>query len=97
MSLTLTETAVDAVRAIIAAQDAPATSGVRIVAEQVERGKYEFWLCVESQPADGDAVIEEDGARVFLGGAAAHLLDDKMLDARVDEGSNPGFVIANGP
>ncbi|HJU46743.1 MAG TPA: hypothetical protein VJ689_01315 [Gaiellaceae bacterium] len=97
MSLTLTETAIDAVRGLIAAQDAPQTSGVRIVAEEVEDGRYEFMLRVTSRPAEGDTVIEEDGARVFLGGAAAELLEDKTLDARLDEGENPGFVLADGP
>ena len=41
-----------------------------------------------------DQVLEEDGARVFLEETAAVTLDDKVLDATVDEGGGVQFSIA---
>jgi Fe-S cluster assembly iron-binding protein IscA len=45
-------------------------------------------------PAEDDEVIEEHGARVFLEPAAASLLDDKVLDANVEE-DRVAFTIAD--
>ena len=45
-------------------------------------------------PQPGDQVLEEDGARVFLEETAAVTLDDKVLDAAVDEGGGVQFSIA---
>jgi Fe-S cluster assembly iron-binding protein IscA len=45
-------------------------------------------------PAEDDEVIEERGARVFLEPEAASLLDDKVLDASVDE-NQVAFTIAD--
>jgi iron-sulfur cluster assembly protein len=39
-------------------------------------------------------VVEEDGARVFLEENAAVTLDDKILDAQVDDAGGVQFTIA---
>ena len=46
-------------------------------------------------PQPGDQVLEEDGARVFLEETAAETLDDKILDAQVDDAGGVQFTIAN--
>ena len=44
-------------------------------------------------PLPGDRVLEEDGARVFLEQNAAGTLDDKVLDAHVDEAGGVEFTV----
>lgn len=44
------------------------------------------------RPEDGDTVIDEQGARVFLGPVAAHSLDGSTLDARYDDRGRIEFV-----
>jgi len=45
-------------------------------------------------PVDGDQVIETEGARVFLEPGAAVALDDKSLDAQVDDEGTVAFTLA---
>jgi iron-sulfur cluster assembly protein len=44
--------------------------------------------------AAGDAVVEEDGAHVFLEPAAAVVLDGKSLDAQVNEQGQVAFSVS---
>ena len=53
-----------------------------------------FQLSVVPLPAEDDEVIEEQGARVFLEPEAASLLDDKILDASVEQ-NQIAFAIAD--
>jgi Fe-S cluster assembly iron-binding protein IscA len=53
-----------------------------------------FQLSVVPVPAEDDEVIEEQGARVFLEPDAASLLDDKVLDARLEQ-DKVAFTIAD--
>jgi Fe-S cluster assembly iron-binding protein IscA len=47
--------------------------------------------------APGDQVLEEDGARVFLEETAAETLEDKVLDAQVDDNGGVQFTISVQP
>jgi iron-sulfur cluster assembly protein len=78
--LTLTETARDVVRDMLDGADAMDAGGLRIAAEPSGEGEASLSLSVAEEPAEGDQVVEEDGARVFLEPAAASLLDDQVLD-----------------
>jgi iron-sulfur cluster assembly protein len=80
--LTLTDAAKDAVRDLVAGEGGPAGSGLRITAEPADEGEAELELAVVAEPEDGDQVIDEDGARLFLEREAASLLDDQVLDAQ---------------
>jgi iron-sulfur cluster assembly protein len=83
--LALTDRAVEAVKDIVSSSgEAPETGGLRLSAER-EGTEASFKLRVASLPAEDDAVIEERGARVFIEPDAAALLDDKVLDATVDQ------------
>jgi iron-sulfur cluster assembly protein len=91
-SLALTDNAVEAVKSIISSSDTE-TSGLRMVAEPAgERANLQ--LSVVPLPAEDDEVIEERGARVFLEPEAASLLDDKVLDASVEQ-DQVAFTIAD--
>ena len=74
--LAITEAARDAIRGIIEESEIGPTGGLRIFGSDDE---FEFELAPE--PADGDEVIREGGAVVFLDQTTAVLLADKVLDA----------------
>jgi iron-sulfur cluster assembly protein len=84
--LALTEDAAVAVRGVLAAEELPDEAGVRISADETGGGgEAEFDLSLAVAPTEGDQVIEEGGARVFLDETAASLLDDQVLDAVVHD------------
>jgi Fe-S cluster assembly iron-binding protein IscA len=90
--LTLTETAQTQIRNLVAAPELPEDAGVRIASNP----EGALTLALAAGPADGDAVVEEGGARVFLEQEAGALLDDKTLDAGVDPEGNLQFAINPG-
>jgi Fe-S cluster assembly iron-binding protein IscA len=82
--LTLTDTAVVAVRSLVTNLDVDDDAGgLRIAAG--ERGDA-LDLALVDGPEGADAEVETGGAHVYLDSTAAQLLDDKVLDARLDEG-----------
>jgi iron-sulfur cluster assembly protein len=92
--LALTDNAVEAVKNIISSSDEPSEmSGLRMVAE-LAGTRANFNLSVVPLPAEDDQVIEEQGARVFLEPEAASLLDDKVLDASIEQ-DHVAFTIAD--
>jgi iron-sulfur cluster assembly protein len=92
--LALTDNAVEAVRDIVSSSDeATETSGLRLVAER-EGMQANFQLSIVPLPAEDDEVIDEQGARIFLEPKAASLLDDKVLDASVEQ-DQVAFTIAD--
>ncbi len=78
--LTLTPAAVDAVRSAISSEDAPPGAGLRITA-RAEGDEVEIDLALVEAPSDGDQVVEEGGARIYLDPAAADALAGIELDA----------------
>jgi len=83
--LALTDNAVEAVKSIVSSSDeASETSGLRMVAERAGT-QANFHLTVVQLPAEDDEVIDEQGARVFLEPEAASLLEEKVLDASVEQ------------
>jgi len=83
--LELTDSAAEAVRALVAASDETLeTGGLRVAAEQ-EGDMVSLEFNVVVLPGEDDEVIEDQGARVFLEATAASLLDDKVLDASVQD------------
>jgi iron-sulfur cluster assembly protein len=90
--LALTDSAVEAVKGIVSSSEVPETAGLRLVAER-EGPQANFQLSVVPLPAEDDEVIDEQGARVFLEPEAATLLDDKVLDADVEQ-DRVAFTIA---
>jgi Fe-S cluster assembly iron-binding protein IscA len=83
--LALTDSAVQAVKHIVSSADeVDETGGLRMVAERAGT-QANFQLSVVALPAEDDEVIDEQGARVFLEPEAASLLDDKVLDASVEQ------------
>ncbi|HEX2103243.1 MAG TPA: HesB/YadR/YfhF-family protein [Solirubrobacteraceae bacterium] len=91
--LTITHEAAEAIDAVVhSAPDAPDTAGLRIARGVTPDGEQGLALSVTDRPAPDDAVVEAEGTPVFLDSEAAELLDDKVLDARV-QGDKVGFMI----
>ena len=91
--LTLTDSAVSAIRSLTSQPDLPGETGLRIMAQG--EGPPSFQLALAEGPVAGDQVVEEGGARVFLEAGAAEVLDDKALDAQVNEQGDLAFRIAD--
>lgn len=89
--LTLTDTATLVVRELVSRRGGPDTSGLRISADEPE--STDFAVAIVPDADDTDVVVEQDGARVFLGGNAGDALGDKTLDARVDEEGRVAFDV----
>jgi iron-sulfur cluster assembly protein len=89
--LVLTENATTVIRNLVDTPELPDGSGIRVAS--TADGAKQFTLSAASAPEADDAVVENDGARVFLDGQAAEVLDDKVLDAQVDDKGAVQFLV----
>ncbi|MFG3708593.1 adhesin [Micromonospora sp. NPDC047670] len=80
--LTMTDNAVLVIRDLANQQDVAEDGGVRIAAD-TEAGSLTVELVAE--PVEGDHVVDNQGARIFLDSDAAELLGDASVDASVDD------------
>lgn len=87
--LTLTDTAQAAVRDLTTQAGLPSEGGMRIAMTETDN-QLELSLVPAPQPAD--AVIEDDGARVFVAEETAELLSSHALDAGATE-QGVGFAL----
>jgi iron-sulfur cluster assembly protein len=85
--LAITDSAVEAIRDLLADKDVPAEGGLRISAAPPENGDAEpgFELAVVTGPELSDAVVERQGVYVYVDRAAVSAFSDKVLDAQLDE------------
>lgn len=88
--LTLTENASTIVKGI-ASQDQEA-AGLRITSESAAEAA--FGVTVAGSPEPGDQVVEQNGATVYLDPTSSTQLEDKVLDAGVDQAGNVEFSIS---
>jgi iron-sulfur cluster assembly protein len=93
--LTLTENASTIVRDITAQPGMPDTAGLRITTEAGDQPS--FAISAADQPQVDDEVVEQSGATIYLDPPAAELLDDKILDAAVDEQGKVEFALGIAP
>jgi len=89
--LTLTDRAAETIRALTTQPGYPADAGLRMSLHGGDEGKLA--LSLEAQQPD-DAVIEESGARVFVGLDAVSVVQDSELDAQIDEQGRPTFMLS---
>lgn len=76
--LTMTETAQTAIRSLSEQAGLPETGGVRLAMDEAQDG---LQMSLAPQPEEGDQVIDDAGARVFMPTETATLLDTQELDA----------------
>jgi iron-sulfur cluster assembly protein len=92
--LAVTNNAAEAIKALASA---PGAEGVRISPGEAEDGvALELQLELSEAPQSEDMVLEADGAQIFLDPSVASVLDDKVLDAEVDEGEVRFAVVEQG-
>ena len=91
--LTMTQTAADALDAVVASASAPDGAGLRIARNAQPDGAGDLALTLVDEPQPTDQVVEAGGAAVFVEAEAAAYLDDKVLDAQVQDGQ-VGFMLA---
>jgi Fe-S cluster assembly iron-binding protein IscA len=87
--LALTDNAAEQIRHLTAHPDVPDDAGVRIASS----ADGALTLSIAAEPIDGDAVLDQDGARVFLEPQADQLLDGRLLDASADQEGAVRFSI----
>lgn len=76
--LTVTETAQTAIRSLSQEAGLPATGGVRLAMDEGQGG---IQMSLAQQPVDGDQVVDDGGARVFMPAETSTLLETQQLDA----------------
>jgi Fe-S cluster assembly iron-binding protein IscA len=84
--LTLTPVASEAIRQLSAQTDDPDATGIRISPGPETPQGTALELALVEEPEPDDEKIDDDGATVYLEPHVAGFLDDKVLDAQVDEG-----------
>lgn len=91
--LTLTDNAVTVIRSLAEQQQDP-LCGLRIATDPTAGS---LMLSLVPEPLDGDRVLDTEGARLFLDTEAAQFLEDKALDAAVDDQGAVQFAVADQP
>jgi Fe-S cluster assembly iron-binding protein IscA len=94
--LTLTDTANTIAATIVAQQSTTPEAGLRIHSSGTT-DEPRFSVTVASVPEPGDEVIGDEELHVFLEQAVSEALDDKVLDATVDEQGAVSFTLLPQP
>ncbi|HWE91218.1 MAG TPA: iron-sulfur cluster biosynthesis protein [Pseudonocardiaceae bacterium] len=91
----LTPTAIEVVRNITTTQGAPEEAGLRIASTpDAQQQEGALQISITAGPGENDQVLTGEGSRIFLDQQAAAYLDDKILDAGVDDDGKATFVLA---
>jgi iron-sulfur cluster assembly protein len=89
--LAVTENATSVIQQLTDTPELPEGAGLRIASSD---DAPSLTVAPAGAPEDGDEVVENRGARLFLEPQAAELLDDKVLDARVNDSGGVEFLVA---
>jgi iron-sulfur cluster assembly protein len=94
--LTITQAAAEVLDSLVDATTEPDSAGVRISRTAGEDGQPALHLSAVEAPEPEDAVLDggADHAPIFLEPEASELLEDKVLDARV-EGDSVALLVAD--
>jgi iron-sulfur cluster assembly protein len=92
--LVLTEAAAEAVKSVTSTPQTPDGAGIRIAAAPEPDNPGALRLTAVARPVESDQVIEAAGARVFVEEQAAAYLEDKVLDAQLDDQGIAHFSLA---
>ncbi len=90
--LTLTTTAVEKVKAILAERGE--TGGLRIAVVGGGCSGFQYQMSLDKQPAENDQVIEQDGLKVFIDSRSMLYLNGTRVDY-VDGLTGSGFKFEN--
>jgi iron-sulfur cluster assembly protein len=91
--LAISHGAVEVIKQVVSSAQMPDEGGIRISAQPVDDESVRLELSLATSPEPGDAIVEQEGANVFVEQTVAPLLDDKTLDAAVVEADQVAFSI----
>jgi len=91
----MTEQAVEVIRSIVEESEVGPDGGLRISGSNEGNGDAALEFELAAKPADGDEVVRERGAVVFLDEAAAAVLAGKTLDVH-SHGDHFNFSLDGG-
>ena len=78
--LTMTDRAANVIEDILQESQAGPDGGVRISGTADPAGEASLEFALAPEPVEGDAVVRDRGAVLYLDEVAAAVLDDKQLD-----------------
>jgi iron-sulfur cluster assembly protein len=84
--LILTDTAAEAARQLAAGSGLEPDPGLRISSGEPTATGTPLEISLAAGPEDSDQTVEEAGATVYVEEDVAEFLDDKKLDATVEDG-----------
>lgn len=90
--LAISHEAAEVIKVIVTSSQVSERGGIRLWVDSVDDSTAQLELALADSPEPGDALIQEEGANVFVEENAAKFLEDKLLDARV-EGEGVAFAI----
>nr|WP_246286039.1 Fe-S cluster assembly protein HesB [Microbacterium pseudoresistens] len=95
----MTDNASAIVTTLVSRQTDADDAGLRIRTAEAEgpAGEQRLAVDIAETPEPQDQIVERSGARVFLEEGAAIALDDKVLDAGVDEEGAVSFSVLPQP
>jgi Fe-S cluster assembly iron-binding protein IscA len=82
--LAVSDSAAQAIEAILEDQHAPDGAGLRIGVVSQNGDGAQIGVGLVAGPEETDTVVEHQGAHVFVGEEVTEILDDKLLDAERD-------------
>lgn len=92
--LAVTESAANAIREIAETTELPGEGGgLRFSLVEVNEDEAQLQVALVRMARDGDEVVEEAGATVYLDADAAAILDDQVLNAQVMADGEVGFSL----
>lgn len=92
-TLTMTDEAVERLKAVLASQDAPA-GALRVFVTPGGCSGFSYGMSIEPQPAEDDEVVEQDGVRVVVDAFSKSYLEGAQVDF-VDSLMGGGFTVVN--
>jgi iron-sulfur cluster assembly protein len=92
--LTLTDRAAETIRALTSRPGLPDDTGLRMTLPDGPNGEPGMVALSLEGPHPDDAVIEDEGARVFIGADAARIVEDSQLDAQFDPDGRAAFTLS---
>ena len=94
--LAVSDSAAQAIETILEQEHAPEGAGLRIGVMAQDGAEPQLGLGLAAGPAPSDAVVEHNGATVFVSEDVTDVLDDKVLDAESD-GQRIAFTMRDQP
>ncbi len=91
--LAISHGAAEVIKHFVSSAQMPDEGGIRISAQPIGNEGVSLELSLATSPQPGDAIVEQEGANVFVEQAVAPLLDGKTLDAAVVEADKVSFSI----